>query len=251
MVLSYEMFDSAPKFHHIRTGGGCNLNQSPERSAAATHIRKRLARFYDTVAPVYGFWSGFFESRAGARAYAAAHLSGNESVLEVAIGGGEFYSTLAKTLGLKRCVGVDLSAPMLRKACSLLAVSGIERRDLCRADALSLPFGRAVFDILFNLYMLDLLLEEDVPGVLQEFARVLRPGGRLIVVSMAEQAPVVNAIWMGLYRCSPVIVGGCRPLPVAEMLAAGGWKIDLRERISQSGFRSELVVAQFPAEGRR
>ena len=100
----------------------------------------------------------------------------------------------------------------------------------------SLPFDRAGFDILFNLYMLDLLLEEDVPGVLREFARVLKPGGRLIVLSMAEQARLVNAIWMGLYRCSPVMVGGCRPLPLAEMLAAGGWKIGQREQISQSGF---------------
>jgi ubiquinone/menaquinone biosynthesis C-methylase UbiE len=96
--------------------------------------------------------------------------------------------------------------------------------------------------------MIDLLLEEDVPGVLREFARVLRPGGRLIVLSMAEQARVVNAIWMWLYRCSPVMTGGCRPAPVAGMLAANGWSVDLREVISQGGFRSELIVAQFAGE---
>jgi ubiquinone/menaquinone biosynthesis C-methylase UbiE len=201
------------------------------------------------VAPVYGFWSGLFESRAARRAYGKAHLSGGERVLEVAVGGGEFFSVLAKTPGLKRCVGVDLSAPMLARTQRRLAAAGVARRNVCRANAISLPFDGAAFDILFNLYMIDLLLEDDVPAVLREFARVLRPGGRLIVLSMAEQARLVNAIWMGLYRCSPVMTGGCRPLPVAEALAANGWMIDGRELVSQGGFRSELIVARFAAEG--
>ena len=202
------------------------------------------------MAPVYGFWSRFFESYATLRAYQAAGLSGNESVLEVAIGGGEFHSMLLKTQGLRRCVGVDLSAPMLAWARKRVAASGIVRHNLCRASALCLPFDHATFDILFNLYMLDLMLEDDIPAVLQEFGRVLKPGGRVIGLSMAAQARLVNAIWMGLYRCSPVLVGGCRPLPIAERLASNGWKIDLQEQISQCGFRSELIVARTPAESR-
>lgn len=172
-------------------------------------------------------------------------------MLEVAIGGGEFHARLVKTPGLKRCVGVDLSGPMLTKSRSALKARGIEHPELCRADALYLPFGRAAFDILFNLYMLDLLLEEEVPDVLREFGRVLKPGGRLIILSMAAQARILNSLWMGLYHCSPVLVGGCRPLPIAEMLVSNGWRIDLQEQISQSGFRSELIVAQSPAESER
>jgi demethylmenaquinone methyltransferase/2-methoxy-6-polyprenyl-1,4-benzoquinol methylase len=200
------------------------------------------------VAPVYGFWSGLFESRAARRAYRTAGLSGNERVLEVAVGGGEFHSVLAKTPGLKSCVGVDLSAQMLARARKRLAGSGVALSGLCRANAMALPFSGAAFDILFNLYMMDLLLEEDVPAVLREFARVLSPGGRLIVLSMARQAEWVNAIWMWLYRRSPVMTGGCRPLPVAGMLEQNGWEINLREVISQGGFRSELMVAQWAPE---
>ncbi len=198
------------------------------------------------MAPVYGFWSALFESHATRRAYEAAQLTGDERVLEVAVGGGEFFAELAKTPGLGQCAGVDLSAPMLARARKRLA--GGASADLCRANALALPFGDEVFDILFNLYMMDLLLMDDVPAVLHEFARVLRPGGRLIVLSMAQQKRVVNDAWMRLFRRSPVLTGGCRPLPLAGLLERNGWKISLPETISQGGFRSDLVVAQFLPE---
>jgi ubiquinone/menaquinone biosynthesis C-methylase UbiE len=227
------------------------LNNSPQCSEGAGRTRARLAGFYDRVAPVYGFWSGLFESRAAQQAYEVASLAGGERVLEVAVGGGEFHSVLAKTRGLRQCVGVDLSRPMLARARRRLEVSGSGPGNLCRASAVALPFGGGAFDILFNLYMIDLLLEEDVPGVLREFARVLRPEGRLILLSMARQAEWVNAIWTWLYRRSPVLVGGCRPVPVAEMLRQNGWSINLCEKISQGGFRSELVVAQVSVEAGR
>jgi ubiquinone/menaquinone biosynthesis C-methylase UbiE len=223
------------------------LNNSLQSSSEAGRLRARLAKFYDVVAPVYGFWSSLFEARAARRAYESARLAGGESLLEVAVGGGEFFSSLAKSGRLERCVGVDFSAPMLCRTRNRLAAQGVERRNLCRASALSLPFGNAAFDILFNLYMIDLLMDEDVPSALREFARVLRPGGRLILLSMARQARVVNAIWMRLYRSSPLMTGGCRPVAVEEMLVANGWKIDLRELISQCGFRSELIVARYAA----
>jgi ubiquinone/menaquinone biosynthesis C-methylase UbiE len=224
------------------------LDNSPQSSGELGHIRARLAGFYDRVAPVYGFWSGLFESRAARRAYEVAGLTGDERVLEVAVGGGEFFVELAKTPRLRQCVGIDLSRPMLARAHRRLEAVGIGSCSLCRASAISLPCRNEAFDILFNLYMIDLLLEEDVPGVLREFARVLRPGGRLILLIMARQAELVNAIWTWLYRCSPVLVGGCRPVPVAGILDQNGWKISLCEKISQGGFRSELIVAQFVAE---
>jgi ubiquinone/menaquinone biosynthesis C-methylase UbiE len=224
------------------------LDNSPQSSRDANHIRARLAGFYDKVAPVYGFWSGLFESHAARRAYEVADLARDERVLEVAVGGGEFFSELAKAPGLRQCVGIDLSRPMLARAHRRLEAAGIGRCNLCRASAISLPFGNEAFDILFNLYMIDLLLEEDVPGVLREFARVLRPGGRLILLSMAKQAHLVNCTWMWLYRRSPVLVGGCRPVPLAGMLEQNGWIVSLCEKISQGGFRSELIVAQFAGE---
>jgi ubiquinone/menaquinone biosynthesis C-methylase UbiE len=224
------------------------LNNSHDCAGDTSRLRVQIHRFYDRVAPVYGFWSALFESRAAGRAYEVARLASGERVLEVAVGGGEFLAELAKTAGPERCVGVDLSAPMLARTQRRMVTGGVAQHNLCRASALYLPFGSSAFDFLFNLYMIDLIPEEDVPVVLRQFARVLRPGGRLILLSMAEQSRVINAIWTWLYRCSPVMTGGCRPVPIAGILEQNGWKIDLREVISQSGFRSELIMAQFAEE---
>jgi ubiquinone/menaquinone biosynthesis C-methylase UbiE len=204
---------------------------------------RKLQRYYDTVAPLYGFWAWLTESRATQRALEAAALQPGESVLEVGIGTGEFFSRLSLAAQDGRCVGTDLSAGMLRRARSRLQV---DRRTgfLCRGDACQLPFPPASFDVIFSCYMLDLLPEADIQRALGEFFRVTKPQGRLVVTVMARQTRMFDAIWMWGYRHAPTLVGGCRPVALAPALAATGWRVELAEKISQSGFRSELILAR-------
>jgi hypothetical protein len=49
---------------------------------------------------------------------------------------------------------------------------------------------------------------------------------------------------MWLYAHLPGLVGGCRPVSLVEYLVNEEWRIDVRERISQLGFRSELILAR-------
>jgi hypothetical protein len=64
------------------------------------------------------------------------------------------------------------------------------------------------------------------------------------VTVMARQARVLDAIWMWGYRHAPTLVGGCRPIALAPALAATGWQVELAEKISQNGFRSEMILAR-------
>jgi demethylmenaquinone methyltransferase/2-methoxy-6-polyprenyl-1,4-benzoquinol methylase len=203
----------------------------------------RVERFYDTVAPLYGVWARLTESRAAQRALEVAALQPGESVLEVGMGTGDFFSRLSLAAKGGRCVGVDISAEMLRRARRRLQA---DRRAglLCRGDALQLPFPPASFDVIFSCYMLDLLPETDIPRALGEFLRVTKPQGRLVVTVMARQARGFDAIWMWVHRHAPALVGGCRPVALAPALAATGWRVELAEEISQSGFRSELFLAR-------
>jgi ubiquinone/menaquinone biosynthesis C-methylase UbiE len=100
-----------------------------------------------------------------------------------------------------------------------------------------------VFDCLLSCYTLDLLPEADISTVLLEFQRVLRGGG-LILVVMGHQTPLTQQIWMMLFRHIPLLVGYCRPINAATRLRTGGWNIESREQVTQTGFRSEVLVAR-------
>jgi ubiquinone/menaquinone biosynthesis C-methylase UbiE len=200
-------------------------------------------RSYDRWAAVYDVWAAITESRAHALAFEAAEPATGQSVLEVAVGTGELFARLAATAGLSRCIGTDFSGGMLRRAQQRLTPAS-RLGALCRADARHLPFPGALFDVVVNCYMLDLLSETDIRAALAEFHQTLKAGGRLVLLYMAEQNPIVNRLWMWLFRHAPALIGGCRPVAVWTLLRDGVWRIEKRERISQNGFRSELIVAR-------
>lgn len=195
---------------------------------------------YDLMAPVYGAWAAVTETRAHRRALAILERSPCSSLLEVAVGTGTECARLAVDPRRKLCVGIDLSASMLKRA---RRKSG-RRALLCQADARGLPFRDGSFDCLLSCYMIDLLPDNDIPIALGEFHRVLRPGGLLVLVVMGRQSWALQRTWMMLFRRIPALVGGCRPVEAAAWLRASGWNLETREHIVQSGFRSEILVAR-------
>ncbi len=92
--------------------------------------------------------------------------------------------------------------------------------------------------------MLDLLLESDIQTVLREFRRILKPTGRLVLLLMARQNWFIQALWMSVYTLSPSLVGGCRPVSLPAYLIARGGRTERGEQISQSAFRSQLILAR-------
>ncbi len=207
-------------------------------------LRKRGIYDSRTGAKVYSLWGRLTESRAQARALEAARPGRGESVLEVAVGTGELFARLRRIKHLKRCIGVELARGMLDEARQRLARDPDLQGCLCRADARRLPFPAQSFDLILNAYMLDLLSEDEIREVLREFRRTLKPAGRLVLLVMAKQNWLVQGIWMWMYAHFQVLVGGCRPIGLDNLLQTNGWRIELREQISQTGFRSEMIVAR-------
>jgi len=85
-------------------------------------------------------------------------------------------------------VGVDFSRPMLRRAKRRVDA----RVRLCRTDARSLPFPDQSFDVVTGHSFLYL-----VPGnekVIEEVARVLRPGGRCVFLEPRDPEPWHSAL---------------------------------------------------------
>jgi ubiquinone/menaquinone biosynthesis C-methylase UbiE len=122
------------------------------------------------------------------QALAAATLTGCPpagDLLDVACGFGRHAVPLAGA-GF-RVTGVDRSTPLLEEARRRAAEDdgAGAAPALVQADYRELPFADASFDAALNLYTsLGFLGDEDDTNVLAEIARVLRPGGRLVIETL-------------------------------------------------------------------
>jgi len=110
------------------------------------------------------------------RAVSDLRLSRNSVVLDVAAGTGDLTRELHRQG--QRAIATDLSYNMLH--------AGRAVRQRVQADALRLPFRSASFDGVTCGYALRNFT--DLPATFAEMARVLRPGGRLSLLEVAEPA---------------------------------------------------------------
>jgi ubiquinone/menaquinone biosynthesis C-methylase UbiE len=160
------------------------LAQRAMNSALVATVYERLWR------PVLFYVASGITTRTEQRRAAdALCLSGANRLLDIACGPGNFTGQLAKRLphgGL--AVGLDISEPMLTRA--VLDNSG-PRTCYVRGDAGTLPFGDETFDAVCCFGALYLMPEPF--RVAREMVRVLRPGGRVaILTSYAGQTPPVR-----------------------------------------------------------
>lgn len=152
----------------------------------AVFDRASITRAYDRWAPVYDFVFGkVFESGRGAAIEAAERVGGR--ILEVGIGTGISLERYSRN---NLITGVDISATMLRKAQERVKALGLTNVEaLSVMDAAKLAFPDASFDVVVAQYVITAVPDPD--GTLDEFARVLRPGGEIILVNHlgAESGP--------------------------------------------------------------
>jgi phosphatidylethanolamine/phosphatidyl-N-methylethanolamine N-methyltransferase len=135
-------------------------------------------RAYARWAPVYDRVYHKFLADAHRRTAAAAAAAGPD-ILEVGVGTGlvlPYYPAHA------RVVGVDLSEPMLRKAAEKVSERALSQVRLIAAmDASRLGFADARFDAVALPFVITLV--PDPERALAECARVLKPGGEIVIAS--------------------------------------------------------------------
>ncbi len=201
-----------------------------------------VARIYTRAAPVYDAWTRLTETDSLRAALSAAAVRDGESVLEVAVGTGVVFAALLRANPRGRNVGIDLTEAMLRRARAKALASGAPF-ELMVGDARDLPFARASFDVVVCTNMLGLVALDDVNRILDDMRRVLRPGGRLVLVGMLP--PTTRAArWV--YRLAVERLGGWRTTPLEPHVRQAGYTQITRTVVAQLGMPSEVVVARRP-----
>jgi phosphatidylethanolamine/phosphatidyl-N-methylethanolamine N-methyltransferase len=145
-----------------------------------------ITKAYARWAPVYDLVFGAVFERGRKASIAAAERIGGR-ILEVGVGTGLSLPDYAWS---NRIVGVDLSAEMLRKAQARVHEHRLTNVEgLAVMDAQRLGFQDAVFDVVVAQYVITAV--PDPEATLDEFARVVRPGGEIILVNHlgAESGP--------------------------------------------------------------
>lgn len=143
--------------------------------------RRDSARFFDEIAGRYGELT---EPGGGWRALAAALAAGFAGQAVADIGCGEGDLTLLLARFAKRVAAVDQSAQMLRVVQERCAEAGLSRRvTVEKGDLERLPLADGSMDAVF---LSQVLHHAARPGqAILEAARILKPGGRLVVLDLA------------------------------------------------------------------
>ena len=191
-----------------------------------------------------------FERRAQAVGLDLLGARAGERFLEIGCGAGGALVALARAVGpAGRVVGLDLSPRMIREASSRLRRAGLaDRAELLVGDAGTAPFADASFDAVFMSFTLELFDTPEMLPVLAECGRVLRPGGRLGVVSLSRAAPVrwPTRLYERLHDRFPATLD-CRPIHGRLALEAAGFEQARSKLVPLWGLRAEAVVAVRPA----
>ena len=162
--------------------------------------RKEVWRMFDRIAHRYDLLNRLLSGGQHIvwRKKVSAYLPEGRSlnVLDVATGTGDLLISMARrdprvTTG----VGIDMAEKMLSHGRDKLKQMGLsERLTLSTGDATRIPFDNEQFDATTISFGIRNVI--DVPAALSEMFRVLRPGGRIIVLEVSLPA---NALMRRLY----------------------------------------------------
>jgi demethylmenaquinone methyltransferase/2-methoxy-6-polyprenyl-1,4-benzoquinol methylase len=174
-----------------------------------------------------------------------------ERILDVGCGPGTALVELGRVVGPGgRVVGVDLSPAMVGRAAARVAQAGLADRVVVRVtDAAALPWPDGSFDGVLATFVLELFDTPEIPAVLGEWRRSLRPDGRIAVVSLSRAGPVrwPTRLYERLHDRFPAALD-CRPVHAALALEAAGFQVERRVLVPLYGLRTEAVLGR-PGRG--
>lgn len=172
---------------------------------------------------------------------AAAQVRPGMRVLDLACGTGEPAISLAAALaGNGELIGIDISPAPLKIAEERAAQRGLSNTSFQQADAHHLPFADNSFDCITS--RLGVMFFSDLPRALSEMRRVLRPGGRAILLVWGPMdQPYFQTTIGTILRILPAAIV---PESGRKMFALGNKGV-LSQGLRHTGFsqvREELVT---------
>jgi len=163
---------------------------------------RRVRKMFDRIAPTYERVNCWLSAGRDAswrrRAVELASIGPTDRVLDIACGTGDFARAFSKA-DPQCVVGTDFSERML----ALAPRGETDAIDWCRADALSLPFADESYSVVSCAFGVRNF--QDLSAGLREMHRILRPGGRVVILefSMPRSGPAASLYSFYFHRVLP------------------------------------------------
>lgn len=215
------------------TGDARRLGQN-SYIGIVTLSRAETKALYDKISKVYDLLSDHTEGPVREVGVKMLAPQPGETVLEIGFGTGHALVSLAGAVGPSgKVYGMDLSDGMRAVAEDLLGRQGLaDRVELRLGDATDLPYPANRMDAVFMSFTLELFDTPEIPVVLEQAKRVLKPGGRIVVVGMSKEGAhgIIYEAYEWTHRHFPNFVD-CRPILVSQVIEASGFRVTAKQNV--------------------
>jgi len=208
--------------------------------------KEAIKKSYAKISKFYAAVEGALEKGLRKKGLELLAVQEGEAVLEIGFGTGHALVELARCVGKNGKVsGIDITPQMVEISRKRLEKEGlIDRVEVYEEDAKNMPFEDNLFDAVYMASSLELFDTPDIPKVLEEVKRVLKPSGRLGVISMSKEGhedSLFLKFYEWLHKKIPKYAS-CRPIYVEDSIREAGYKIAEAEEFMLSGLVPEKIV---------
>ncbi len=188
-----------------------------------------IKKSYGLVSRDYAILEGIFEKGLRHKGLQLLSVTPGEVVLEVGVGTGYSLKEIANSVGENgKAYGIDITPQMLQITRKRLRKAKlIDRVELYEGDVRRMPYEDNKFDAVYMACTLELFDTPDIPRVLNEIKRVLKPSGRLGVASLTKEGredSLFIRFYEWLHQKIPKYAS-CRPIYVEKSVEDAGYEI--------------------------
>jgi len=216
------------RMRDVATAGNIQDDSQP-RVLRVFQSKNETRAFYNKISQVYDLLADRSEDPIRQAGLKILNAGRGEKVLEIGSGTGHCLVALARAVGATgKVYGLDLSDGMLGLARENLRQGGLDDQvELTCGDAARIPFASDIVDAIFMSFTLELFDTPEIPQVLAECQRVLRPGGRIVVAGMSKEGEgaVMRHVFEWTHEHFPNFMD-CRPIFVRRELETAGFRIN-------------------------
>ena len=192
-----------------------------------------IKKSYGVMSRFYALAEGIFEKGLRRKGLHLLSVTSGEVVLEVGVGTGYSLKEIANFVGENgKAHGIDVTPQMLELTRKRLKKAGfMDRVELYEGDARRMPYQNGKFDAVYMASTLELFDTPDIPVVLNEVKKVLKPSGRLGVASLTKEGregSLFIRFYEWLHQKIPKYAN-CRPIYVEKLIEDAGYQITKTE----------------------